>query len=171
MKAYLNILKTVLEQGERRPNRTGVDTLACFGIHYKIDLAKGFPLLTTKKVNYSAVVHELLWFLSGETHIRNLRHKTKIWNAWTGPEKNWNLGNTYGYQWTRWEQYLKDPETGIIHLNYINQIQQVIDTLKKQPFSRRMVVSAWNPADFARPEGDPKKLSSLQLAIRCLCFM
>lgn len=157
MKEYLQIVKDILSHGERKPNRTGTDTIAIFGVHYKIDLSEGFPLITTKKINYDAVVHELLWFLSGETHIRNLRKRTKIWNEWTGEEKNWELGNTYGYQWTRWEQYLKDRESGKFTLHHINQMQLVIDTLKRDPFSRRLVVSAWNPADFYRPEGDPKK--------------
>ena len=157
MKEYLDIVKSILNHGERKPNRTGTDTIALFGVQYKIDLSEGFPLITTKKVNYDAVVHELLWFLSGETHIRNLHEHTKIWDEWTGEAKNWELGNTYGYQWTRWEQYLKDRETGKFTLHHINQMQFVIDTLKKDPFSRRLVVSAWNPADFYRPEGDPKK--------------
>lgn len=157
MKEYLNLVKTILEKGERKTNRTGVDTLACFGLHYKIDLSQGFPLLTTKKVNYASVVHELLWFLSGETHIRNLRQKTKIWDAWTSEEKNWELGNTYGYQWTSWEQYLKKAKSGEYEIRHINQIQKVIDSLKTNPNDRRMVVSAWNPADMSRPDSDPKK--------------
>ncbi len=157
MKEYLDIVRHVLQHGERRPNRTGVDTLACFGLHYKLDLTKGFPLLTTKKVNYGAVVHELLWYLSGETHIRNLREKTKIWDAWSSAEKNWEVGNMYGYQWVKWEQYLENPKTGTIEKLHINQIQHVIDTLKTNPFDRRMIVSAWNPADLHRSKDDPKK--------------
>ena len=157
MKEYLDLVKTVLEKGQVKENRTGIDTLSYFGAYYKIDLSKGFPLLTTKKVNFPAVAHELLWFLSGETHIQDLRHKTKIWNAWTSEEKNWELGQSYGYQWVKWEQYVQDQETGKVQVNHINQIQKVIDDLKKNPYSRRMVVSAWNPADFYRQDGDPKK--------------
>lgn len=157
MKQYLDIVKYVLENGERKENRTGVDTLATFGVHYKVDLALGYPLLTTKKVNFSGIIHELLWFLSGQTHIRDLKEKTKIWNAWTSAEKNWELGQTYGYQWTRWDQFLEDPKTGQYTLNHINQIQKVIDSLKNNPNDRRMAVSAWNPADFYRPDNDPKK--------------
>ena len=81
----------------------------CFGYHYKVDLNKGFPLLTTKKVFFNSVIHELLWYLSGETHIRNLRKHTKIWDAWTSEDKNWNIGKMYGYQWVNWEKYSKDP--------------------------------------------------------------
>lgn len=156
MQVYLDIVKTVLEKGQLKENRTGVSTLSYFGVHYKIDLNKGYPLLTTKKVNFDAVIHELLWFLSGETHIRNLKDKTKIWNAWASEKKNWELGQTYGYQWVKWDQCVTDP-TGKLKLNHINQIQRVIDDLKTNPFSRRMVVSAWNPADFYREDNDPKK--------------
>lgn len=157
MKEYLDAVRTVLDKGELKKNRTGVDTLSYFGVHYKINLAEGFPLLTTKKVNFPAIINELLWYLSGETHIRNLRQKTKIWDAWTSEGKNWEVGNMYGYQWVKWEQYLEDPATGEIKLNHINQIQKVIDTLKTNPTDRRMIVSAWNPSDLYRPEGDPKK--------------
>ncbi|MBI5392725.1 thymidylate synthase [Candidatus Woesearchaeota archaeon] len=157
MQEYLDIIKTVLEKGQIKENRTGIDTLSYFGAYYKIDLAKGFPLLTTKKVKFDSILHELLWFLSGETHIKNLKDKTKIWNAWTSEERNWELGQTYGYQWTKWDQFIKDSATGEVRINHINQIQKVIDDLKKNPYSRRMVVSAWNPADFYRQESDPKK--------------
>ncbi len=156
MKEYLDTVKLVLDEGELKHNRTGVDTLSYFGAHYKINLADGFPLLTTKKVNFPAVVHELLWYLSGETHIRNLRQKTKIWDAWTSEDKNWEVGNLYGYQWVNWEQYLPNPETGKLEVHHINQIQKVIDTLKTNPNDRRMIVTAWNPSDVYRPKGDPK---------------
>lgn len=157
MKEYLDTVRLILDEGERKPNRTGTDALSVFGMHYKIDLAEGFPLLTTKKVNLNAVLHELLWYLSGETHIRNLRQKTKIWDPWTSEEKNWEVGNLYGYQWVKWEQYLQDPKTGEVTLNHINQIQRVIDTIKTNPNDRRMVVTAWNPADLYRPADDPKR--------------
>lgn len=157
MKEYLELVDKVLKEGQRKPNRTGVDAISYFGAHYKIDLAEGFPLLTTKKVIYKSVLHELLWYLSGEDHIRNLRQHTKIWDAWTSEEKNWSVGNLYGYQWVKWEQYVKDPKTGGIKMNHINQIQKVIDLLKNNPNDRRMVVSAWNPADLYRADDDPKK--------------
>ncbi|MBI3031975.1 thymidylate synthase [Candidatus Woesearchaeota archaeon] len=157
MQVYLDLIKKVLAEGEQRSNRTGTDTVSYFGAHYKIDLAKGYPLLTTKKVFFNSIIHELLWFLSGVTHIKDLKEKTKIWNAWASEEKNWELGQTYGYQWVKWEQYVKDPHTGEITCNHINQIQKIIDDLKTNPFNRRMVVSAWNPADFYRQDNDPKK--------------
>lgn len=157
MKEYLDLVRLVLNEGERKSNRTGVDALSYFGMHYKIDLADGFPLLTTKRVNYGAVLRELFWYLSGETHIRNLREHTKIWDPWTSADRNWEVGNMYGVQWVKWEQYLENPATGQYELHHINQIQNVIDTLKKDPNNRRMVVSAWNPADLNRPVGDPKK--------------
>ncbi len=157
MRDYLELVDLVLHEGQRKPNRTGVDTLSYFGAHSKIDLATGFPLLTTKKVNYAAVVHELLWYLSGETHIRNLRQHTKIWDAWTSPEKNWEVGNLYGYQWVQWEQHLQGSGAGQYRVTHINQIQKVIDLLKTNPNDRRMVVSAWNPADLYRADDGPKR--------------
>ena len=157
MKEYLDIVRHVLDAGERKPNRTGVDAISVFGVHYKINLAEGFPLLTTKKVNINAVLHELLWYLSGETHIRNLREHTKIWDRWTSEEKNWEVGRLYGYQWVKWEYFTRNPDTGEYIPQHINQIQHVIDTIKTTPFDRRLVVSAWNPADLHRPGDDPMK--------------
>ena len=146
MQTYLNLVNTVLKKGIKRNNRTGTDTLMYFGYHYKVDLSKGFPLLTTKKVFFNSVVRELLWYLKGETHIRNLRQHTKIWDAWTNENKNWEIGKMYGYQWVKWEQFIKDKETGEYKKNYINQIKDVIDLIKNNPNSRRMVVTAWNPS-------------------------
>ena len=145
MKQYIDLVKTVLEEGQRKKNRTGTDTLSYFGYHYKVDLSQGFPLLTTKKIFFNSVVRELLWYLKGETHIRNLREHTKIWDAWTSEEKNWEIGKMYGYQWVNWEKFAKD-EKGTITKTYINQIQNVIDLIKTNPDSRRMVVTAWNPS-------------------------
>jgi len=136
----------VLETGIRKENRTGTDTISAFGAHYKVDLANGFPLLTTKKVFFKSVIRELLWYLSGETHIRNLRKHTKIWDAWTSEEKNWEIGRMYGYQWVNWEKYTKDDNTGQYNKTYINQIDEVINLIKNNPESRRMVVTAWNPS-------------------------
>ncbi len=145
MKQYLDLVNTVLENGTVKNNRTGTDTLMYFGYHYKVNLAKGFPLLTTKKVFFNSVVRELLWYLKGETHIRNLREHTKIWDAWTSQEKNWEIGKMYGYQWVKWEKF-KENEDGSIQKTYVNQIQEVIDLIKNSPDSRRMVVTAWNPS-------------------------
>lgn len=157
MKEYLDTVQLVLDCGQLKHNRTGIDTLSYFGAHYKINLAEGFPLLTTKKVIFKSVLYELLWYLSGEDHIRHLRKNTKIWDEWTSEEKNWHVGNMYGYQWVKWEQYAQDKKTGEIKLHHINQIQKIIDTLKTNPNDRRMVVSAWNPADLYRDTDDPKK--------------
>jgi len=145
MKQYLDLVRTVLDNGTLKENRTGTDTLMYFGYHYKVDLSKGFPLLTTKKVFFNSVLRELLWYLKGETHIRNLREHTKIWDAWTSEEKNWEIGKMYGYQWVKWEKF-KEQEDGSIEKTYINQIQEVMDLIKHNPNSRRMVVSAWNPS-------------------------
>ena len=136
MKPYLDLVKHVLDNGILKKNRTGTDTLMSFGYHYKVDLAKGFPLLTTKKVFFNSVIHELLWYLSGETHIRNLRKHTKIWDAWTSEEKNWEIGKMYGYQWTKWEKYIEDEKTGNIRKEYINQIDEALKLIKNNPESR-----------------------------------
>ena len=114
MEAYLDLVQHVLDNGALKKNRTGTDTLMSFGYHYKVDLAAGFPLLTTKKVFFNSVVHELLWYLSGETHIRNLRQHTKIWDAWTSEDKNWEVGKMYGYQWVNWEKFTEYKKTGEI---------------------------------------------------------
>lgn len=142
---YLDLVNTVLEKGTIKNNRTGTDTLMYFGYHYKVDLQKGFPLLTTKKVFFNSVIRELLWYLSGETHIRNLREHTKIWDAWTNKEKNWEIGKMYGYQWVKWEKFSKNKK-GEISKSYINQIDEVIKLIKNSPDSRRMIVTAWNPS-------------------------
>ena len=145
MKQYLELVDTVLNEGLKKENRTGTDTLMYFGYHYKVNLANGFPLLTTKKVFFNSVLHELLWYLKGETHIRNLRKHTKIWDAWTSEEKDWEIGKMYGYQWVKWEKF-KEQNDGQITKTYINQIKEVIDLIKNNPNSRRMVVTAWNPS-------------------------
>ena len=145
MKQYLDLVDTVLNKGIKKENRTGTDTLMYFGYHYKVNLANGFPLLTTKKIFFNSVLHELLWYLKGETHIRNLRKHTKIWDAWTSEEKDWEIGKMYGYQWVKWEKF-KEQNDGQITKTYINQIKEVIDLIKNNPNSRRMVVTAWNPS-------------------------
>ena len=146
MNTYLKLVETVLNNGIRKHNRTGVDTLMYFGYHYKVDLSNGFPLLTTKKIFFNSIIRELLWYLKGETHIRNLRKNTKIWDAWTNEEKNWEIGKMYGYQWVKWEKFLMDSQTGEYKKTHINQIEGVINLIKNNPDSRRMVVTAWNPS-------------------------
>ena len=146
MKPYLDLVKHVLDNGILKKNRTGTDTLMSFGYHYKVDLAKGFPLLTTKKIFFNSVVRELLWYLKGETHIRNLRKHTKIWDAWTNEEKKWEIGKMYGYQWVKWEKFSKNSKSNEYQKTHINQIEEVINLIKNNPDSRRMVVTAWNPS-------------------------
>ena len=146
MKSYLDLVNHVLNNGIKKNNRTGTDTRMVFGYHYKVNLQKGFPLITTKKVYFKSIIYELLWYLSGETHIRNLRQHTKIWDAWTSEEKKWEVGKMYGYQWVKWDKYNLNSNNGSIEHSHINQIQNVIDLIRTNPDSRRMVVSAWNPS-------------------------
>ena len=146
MNAYLELVNTVLNNGIRKKNRTGVDTIMYFGYHYKVNLSDGFPLLTTKKIFFNSVIRELLWYLKGETHIRNLRQHTKIWDAWTSEEKNWEIGKMYGYQWVKWEKISIDSDKKTYKKTHINQIEEVINLIKNNPDSRRMVVTAWNPS-------------------------
>jgi thymidylate synthase len=160
MREYLDLVQTVLTHGIRKPSRTGVDTLAYFGAFYKVDLAKGFPLLTTKKVNFAACLHELLWYLSGEDHIRNLRKVTKIWDAWA--DEQGDLETAYGRYWRRFPHPVqKSPrpiaETGetTAPVEEIDQIQYVIDEIRRNPFSRRLVVTAWEPGNAERSKLPP----------------
>ncbi len=144
MKQYLDLVRLVLEQGERKPSRTGVDTISYFGAHYLVDLSEGYPLLTTKEVNWAAMLHELLWYLSGESHIRNLRKHTKIWDAWADEEGN--LETAYGRYWRRFPSPYRDAD-GAWQVREVDQIQYVIDTLRREPSSRRLVVTAWEPGN------------------------
>lgn len=147
MRQYLDLVKHVLEQGERKEDRTGTGTLSVFGYQTKYDLRDGFPLLTTKKVLFDAVVYELLWFLKGSTNINDgLTQHTPIWNAWAKPDGE--LGPVYGYQWRKWEKFVWDPSKQSYQKQHIDQIQQAIDMIQKNPDSRRIIVSAWNPADI-----------------------
>lgn len=145
MKEYLDLVRRVLEEGKRKPSRTGVDTLSCFGMHYRVDLAKGYPLLTTKEMHWKSMLHELLWYLSGENHIRNLRKHTRIWDAWAGPDGT--LDTAYGHFWRRFPSARRIPETGAWEVREIDQIQHVLDALRKDPSSRRLVVTAWEPGN------------------------
>jgi thymidylate synthase len=142
MKPYLDLVRNVLENGERRSDRTGTGTISLFGAQVRYDLREGFPLLTTKKVLFPAVVRELLWFLRGATNIRDdLTQHTPIWDAWA--DENGELGPIYGYQWRNW------GGTGI------DQIKNAIATIRKDPTSRRNIVSAWNVADLPQMKLPP----------------
>lgn len=145
MKEYHDLVQRVLENGVLKKNRTGVDTISCFSEHYKIDLSKGFPLLTTKKMNFNAILHEVLWYLSGEDHIRNLQKHTKIWDAWA--DEDGNLETAYGRYWRRFPSALFDRATGTYKVTEVDQIKRVIHILKTSPNSRRMVISAWEPGN------------------------
>ena len=152
MKEYLDLVRLVMDKGIRKPSRTGVDTISYFGAFYKVDLANGFPLLTTKKVNYSAVLQELLWYLSGEEHIRNLRKLTKIWDAWA--DENGELETAYGRYWRRFPHPVQHSHAPIVQtgrttapVEEIDQIAYVINEIKRNPNSRRLVVSAWEPGN------------------------
>jgi thymidylate synthase len=144
MKEYLDLVRLVLEHGTRKKSRTGVDTISWFGAHYTVDLSKGYPLLTTKEVHWKSMLRELLWYLSGEDHIRNLRQHTKIWDAWA--DVDGNLETAYGRYWRRFPSPHLDA-TGQWQVREVDQIQFVLDTLRKEPYSRRMVVTAWEPGN------------------------
>lgn len=133
---YLDLMHTVLNHGVDREDRTGVGTRSVFGHQMRFDLARGFPLLTTKKLHLRSIVHELLWFLRGDTNIAYLKENgVKIWDAWA--DENGDLGPVYGYQWRSWPR----PEGGSV-----DQIKHVVEQIRTHPQSRRLIVSAWNPA-------------------------
>ncbi len=144
MQQYLDLVQHVLQNGSRKESRTGVDTISCFGAHYKVDLADGYPLLTTKRMYFNSMLRELLWYLSGEDHIRNLRRHTKIWDAWADAEGR--LDTAYGYYWRRFPSATRDA-SGAWQVREVDQIRHVIDTLKRDPNSRRLVVTAWEPGN------------------------
>ena len=137
MQQYLDLLRHVLTHGTRKSDRTGTGTLSVFGYQMRYDLSAGFPLLTTKKLHTRSIIHELLWFLRGETNIRYLKeNKVSIWDEWA--DENGELGPVYGYQWRSWPT----PDG-----RHIDQISQVVEQIKRNPDSRRLIVSAWNVAD------------------------
>jgi thymidylate synthase len=137
MKQYHDLLKHVLARGNKKEDRTGTGTISVFGYQMRFDLNEGFPLLTTKKVHLKSIIHELLWFLQGITNIAYLKENgVRIWDEWA--DENGNLGPVYGYQWRNW------PKPDGTH---IDQITQVVNAIKKNPDSRRLIVSAWNVAD------------------------
>ena len=140
MRQYLDLMKHVLEHGTRKNDRTGTGTVSIFGAQLRFDLGAGFPLLTTKKVHLKSIIHELLWFLKGETNTRYLKeHGVTIWDEWA--DKNGELGPVYGYQWRSWPA----PDG-----RHIDQVTQVIEQIRRNPDSRRLVVSAWNVADLPK---------------------
>lgn len=137
MKQYLNLIDKILAEGVQRGDRTGTGTLSIFGYQMRFNLKNGFPLLTTKKLHLKSIIHELLWFLNGDTNIKYLKeNKVNIWNEWA--DKNGNLGPVYGYQWRSWPT--SDGKQ-------IDQISNLIEDIKNKPSSRRHIVSAWNVAD------------------------
>ena len=153
MQEYLDLVQRVLTSGVYKKNRTGIDTISSFAEQYKVDLSKGFPLLTTKRVNFKSMLYEVLWYLSGEDHIRNLRKHTKIWDAWADEEGN--LDSAYGRYWRRFPSARLNPETGNYDVVEVDQIANVIELLKTDPTSRRMVVTAWEPGNASSSKLPP----------------
>lgn len=138
MKQYLDLLQHVLDHGILKEDRTGTGTHSVFGYQMRFDLQNGFPLLTTKKLHLKSIIHELLWFLKGDTNVKYLQENgVRIWNEWA--DENGDLGHIYGYQWRSWPDY----DGG-----HIDQIKEAIDTIQHNPDSRRIIVSAWNVADL-----------------------
>lgn len=160
MKEYHDLVKFVIENGVRKPTRTGIDTISYFGAFYKVDLSKGFPLLTTKKMEWKSILYEVLWYLKGEEHIRNLKQHTKIWDAWA--DEQGRLQTAYGRFWRRFpvpeksvaldgevfldesNPFVKREENGSLTFD---QIAWVINEIKRNPYSRRLVITAWHPAN------------------------
>lgn len=138
MKEYLKLLEHVLEHGVKKEDRTGTGTVSTFGYQLRHNMADGFPLLTTKKVHLKSIIHELLWFLKGDTNVKYLQDNgVRIWNEWADPDGN--LGHIYGYQWRSWPDY----EGGSI-----DQISEAVETIRNNPDSRRIIVNAWNVGDI-----------------------
>ena len=136
MRAYLDLLNHIIETGVRREDRTGTGTIGCFGYQMRFDLGEGFPVLTTKKLHLRSIIHELLWFLKGDTNIKYLKENgVRIWDDWA--DDNGDLGPVYGYQWRSWP----NPDG-----SSTDQITKLVDQIKNNPYSRRHVVSAWNPS-------------------------
>ncbi len=138
MKQYLDLLQHILDNGTSKDDRTGTGTTSCFGYQMRFNLADGFPLLTTKKVHLKSIIHELLWFLAGDTNVKYLQDNgVRIWNEWA--DDDGNLGHIYGFQWRSWPGY---------DGNFIDQISQAVEDIKHNPDSRRIIVSAWNVGDI-----------------------
>ena len=140
MHTYQQLLQHILTHGHRKEDRTGTGTISTFGYQMRFDLQQGFPLLTTKKVHLKSIIHELIWFLRGETNVEYLhQHGVSIWDEWA--DANGELGPIYGYQWRSWPT----PNGG-----HIDQITQLIDQIRNNPDSRRLIVSAWNVAEIEK---------------------
>lgn len=140
MQQYLTLLQHILDDGAQKTDRTGTGTKSCFGYQMRFDLSKGFPMVTTKKVHLKSIVHELLWFLKGDTNVRYLQENgVRIWDEWA--DANGDLGPVYGKQWRSWE-----GANGIV----IDQITEVVNQIKNTPDSRRMIVSAWNVGELSK---------------------
>ena len=138
MKQYQDLLRHILENGEKKEDRTGTGTISTFGYQMRFNLQNGFPLVTTKKVHLKSIIHELLWFLAGDTNVRYLQENgVRIWNEWA--DENGELGNIYGHQWRAWEGY--DGKA-------IDQIAEAMKTIKENPDSRRIIVNSWNVGDL-----------------------
>jgi thymidylate synthase len=138
MRSYLDLMQKILDEGTQKKDRTGTGTLSLFGAQLRFDLEEGFPLVTTKKVHLRSIIHELLWFLKGDTNIRYLKENgVSIWDEWA--DANGNLGPVYGAQWRSWRA--PDGKT-------VDQISEVIEQIRKNPDSRRLIVSAWNPGEI-----------------------
>ena len=138
MQQYLDLMTRVMKEGTLKEDRTGTGTKSIFGYQMRFDLSKGFPCITTKKLHLKSIIHELLWFLQGDTNIKYLKENgVRIWDEWA--DKNGDLGHVYGYQWRSWPA----PDG-----KHIDQISQVVETLKTNPNSRRIIVSAWNVGEI-----------------------
>ena len=138
MKQYLDLLQRIKTEGVKKEDRTGTGTISVFGHQMRFNLEDGFPLLTTKKLHLKSIIHELLWFLQGDTNVKYLQENgVRIWNEWA--DENGDLGHIYGYQWRSWPDY---------NGGHIDQISEVIDQIKNNPDSRRIIVNAWNVADL-----------------------
>ena len=138
MKQYHNLLQHILDNGVQKEDRTGTGTLSTFGYQMRFDLQQGFPVVTTKKLHLKSIIHELLWFLNGDTNTKYLMDNgVRIWNEWA--DENGDLGHIYGYQWRSWPDY---------NGGHVDQITEVVNTIKTNPDSRRIIVSAWNVGDL-----------------------
>ncbi len=139
MKQYLDLLQRVLDEGVRKDDRTGTGTISIFGHQSRFNLSEGFPVLTTKKLHLKSIIHELLWFLNGDTNIKYLNENgVRIWDEWA--DENGDLGHIYGYQWRSWPDY---------NGGHIDQITKIVNDIKNNPDSRRLIVSSWNVADLS----------------------
>jgi thymidylate synthase len=139
MKQYLNLLQHIIDNGVKKEDRTGTGTISTFGYQMRFNLQEGFPVVTTKKLHLKSIIHELLWFLNGDTNAKYLQDNgVRIWNEWA--DEDGNLGHIYGFQWRSWPDY---------NGGHIDQISQAVETIKNNPDSRRIIVSAWNVADLS----------------------